>query len=323
MTYNPLVSAIIPTFNRRTMLLEAIDSVLHQTYSPIELIIVDDGSDDGTYEACAGRNDLTYVKINRGKQQTENSRLPKSFGANGVSAARNTGIRHCADRAAPQHQALGRRSAERHARAEFIALLDSDDLWRPAKIEKQIRYFEKNPEAMICQTEEIWIRKGRRVNAKNIHKKYSGEIFNRCLPRCIVSPSAVMFKKALLEKVGMFDETFPVCEDYELWLRVASKFPVALLPNPLTIKRGAHSGDAHSDQLSGQHSLDYYRIRALVKLLGQGQLSDTQKNAAASELKKKRNIFLLGCRKRGNERSYLEIQTLTAPFINCQVVTPA
>ena len=310
MTYNPLVSVVIPTFNRRAMLLKAIDSVLHQTYSPIELIIVDDGSDDGTHEACAGRNDLTYVRMNRGKPQTENSRLPKSFGTNGVSATRNTGIRRCADRAAPQHQAPDRRSAERRARAEFIALLDSDDLWQPTKIEEQIRYFEKNPEAMICQTEEIWIRKGKRVNAKNIHKKYSGDIFNRCLPRCIVSPSAVMFKKALLEKVGMFDETFPVCEDYELWLRVASQFPVGLLPDPLTIKRGGHA-----DQLSGQHSLDYYRIRALVKLLGQGRLSDAQKNAAAGELKKKRDIFLLGCRKRGNERSHREIEALTEEFI--------
>lgn len=290
MTYNPLVSTVIPTFNRRTMLLEAIDSVLHQTYSPIELIIVDDGSDDGAAEACSERKDLTYVKMNRGEPQTENFRLPKSFGANGVSAARNTGIR-C-------------------ARAEFIALLDSDDLWQPTKIEEQVRYFEKNPEAMICQTEEIWIRKGRRVNPRNIHRKYSGDIFNHCLPRCVVSPSAVMFKKALLEKIGMFDETFPVCEDYELWLRVASQFPVGLLPDPLTIKRGGHA-----DQLSGQHSLDYYRIRALVKLLGQGRLSDTQKNAAASELKKKRDVFLLGCRKRGNERSYLEIEALTEKFI--------
>ncbi len=289
MAYDPLVSAIIPTFNRRTMLLEAIDSVLRQTYSPIELIVVDDGSNDGTHEACMERKDLTYVQMDCGRPQIEHSRLPKSFGTNGVSAARNMGIQR--------------------ARAEFIALLDSDDLWQPTKIEEQVRYFEKNPEATICQTEEIWIRKGRRVNARNIHKKYSGDLFSQCLPRCIVSPSAVMFKKALLEKVGMFDETFPVCEDYELWLRVASQFPVGLLPNPLTIKRGGHA-----DQLSGQHSLDYYRIRALVKLLDQFTLSEDQKTAVLSELKTKRDVFLLGCRKRGNERSYKEIQTLTAPF---------
>ncbi len=289
MAYNPLVSAIIPTFNRRTMLLEAVDSVFRQTYSPIELIIVDDGSDDGTHEACAKRNDLTYVRMDSGRPQTEHSHLPKSFGTNSVSAARNMGIRR--------------------ARAEFIALLDSDDLWQPTKIEEQVHYFEKNSEAMICQTEEIWIRKGKRVNARNIHKKYSGDIFNQCLLRCIVSPSAVMFKKTLLEKVGMFDETFPVCEDYELWLRVASQFPVGLLPDPLTIKRGGHA-----DQLSGQHSLDYYRIRALVKLLDQSALSGDQKTAVLSELKTKRDVFLLGCQKRGNDRSYKEIQILTAPY---------
>ena len=302
MTYNPVVSAIIPVFNRRTLLKEAVDSVVAQTYPRIELIIVDDGSDDGASEDFMQRQDLRFLRLEKtsGKEASDHATaIPKSPGAEGVSAARNAGIKA--------------------ANGELIALLDSDDLWKPRKIEEQVRYFEKNPEAIICQTEEIWIRRGKRVNPKKIHKKCAGYIFEACLPRCIISPSAVMFRKLLLDEVGYFDESFPVCEDYELWLRVCAKYRVGLISEGLTIKRGGHA-----DQLSNQHSLDYYRIRALVKLLGSSFLDELQRKAATEELKKKCRVYLNGCRKRKNKASHAEILSLMQklPILELQIQDP-
>jgi len=191
----PLVSVIIPTFNRATMVVEALDSVLAQSYQSLEIIVVDDGSTDDTEVRLASYGERIKV-IRRALNR-------------GVSAARNCGIR----------QSCG----------HYVVLLDSDDLWLPKKIERQLDFFRKHPQAMICQTEEIWMRRGKRVNPKYKHRKYSGSIFPHCLPLCIVSPSAVMIKRELLSQVGLFDEQLPACEDYDLWLRIAAHHPIFLL----------------------------------------------------------------------------------------------
>jgi len=259
MSYKNVVSVIIPTFNRLTMLREAVRSALAQTYDLIELIVVDDGSTDGTEEEFTSKTDLTYIRTSQNR---------------GVSATRNLGMLR--------------------SRGEYLAFLDSDDLWEPEKIEAQVHFFGKNPELQIAQTEEIWYRRGQRVNPRKIHKKFGGEIFAHCLPRCVVSPSAVMLKRALLEKVGTFDESLPACEDYDLWLRVAAKVPIGLLPEPLTIKRGGHQ-----DQLSNQHSLDHYRIQALCKILNQNDLDELKRMQALRALQEKCMVYGRGCMKRG------------------------
>jgi len=257
----PLVSVIIPTFNRASMVVEAVDSVLAQSYQPLEIIVVDDGSTDDTEARLAGYGERIKVircSLNRG-----------------VSAARNCGIRRSC--------------------ASYVALLDSDDLWLPGKVERQMDFFLKQPEARICQTEEIWIRRGKRVNPRRKHRKYSGYIFPHCLPLCIVSPSAVMIKQELLSQVGLFDEQLPACEDYDLWLRIAAHFPIFLLEEPLIIKRGGHA-----DQLSGTVLfLDRYRIQSLCKLLQKEELSAAQRQQVLTELEEKSRIFRNGCLKRG------------------------
>lgn len=257
---NPaLVSVIIPTYNRRTYVREAIDSVLSQTYSPLELLVVDDGSTDDTpalLETYGGR-----IKVLR------------QFNC-GVSAARNLGIRS--------------------ARGAFIALLDSDDYWQPDKLALQMDWFDAHPEALICQTEEIWIRNGVRVNPGKRHEKQAGHIFEPSLALCLISPSAVMMRATLLEEIGLFDESLPACEDYDLWLRVTSKYPVGLVKTPAIVKRGGHV-----DQLSAMRELDKYRIHAIVKILQQGALSAAQRTAAIEMLTRKCRIYAAGCRKRG------------------------
>jgi len=253
-----LVSIIIPTYNRREMLKEAIDSVLAQDYAEKEIIIVDDGSTDGT-------RDLTKEYQGRIKYiYTENS---------GVSAARNIGIKE--------------------AKGELIAFLDSDDLWMPAKLSYQVEYFNDNPDIHICQTEEIWIRNGKRVNPKKIHKKYSGWIFEKCIPLCIVSPSAVMIRKKLFDNIGLFDEDMPACEDYDLWLRIASRYQIITLPKPMITKRGGHE-----DQLSKQWGLDKWRIYALEKVLKSGLKDERLIDLVKADIKRRREIYENGARKR-------------------------
>jgi glycosyltransferase involved in cell wall biosynthesis len=259
---SPLVSVIIPTYNRSTFVRQAVDSVLKQTFSDFELIVIDDGSTDTTRE-----NLLEYQGRIRYHYQPNQ----------GVSKARNQGLGLAGGR--------------------WIAFLDSDDLWLPGKLEAQVDFFSRNPLASVCQTEELWIRNGRRVNPGKKHQKFSGDIFAPSLRLCLVSPSAVMIKKEVFEQVGCFDEALPACEDYDLWLRISVRFPVYLLDRPLIIKRGGHA-----DQLSRTvPALDRYRIQALVKLLNSGGLTETQQALAWRELKTRCRIYGQGCLKRGRD----------------------
>ncbi len=253
------ISVILPTYNRAWILREAVDSVLAQDYPNVELIVVNDGSTDETRIVLEEYGDRIIVL------EQENR---------GVSAARNLGISS--------------------ASGELISFLDSDDFWLPGKLSVQAAFFHDHHEALICQTEEIWIRDGRRVNPKRKHKKQSGMIFEPSLALCLVSPSAVMIRRELFEEVGLFDETLPACEDYDLWLRVAWKYPVHLIDAPLIVKRGGHA-----DQLSGAPGLDKYRIRALRNIIESGRLSTGQRQAAVNTLRGKCAIYANGCLKRG------------------------
>jgi len=256
---NPLVSVVIPTYNRGWILKEAVESVLAQNFEDFELIVVDDGSTDHTPDILSAYQDnITVVR-------QENR---------GVSAARNRGIAV--------------------ASGALIAFLDSDDLWMPEKLSGQVKFFHSNPDALICQTEEIWIRRGHRVNPKNKHKKRSGMIFRPSLSLCLVSPSAVMAKRKLFETVGLFDESLPACEDYDLWLRVSCRHPVFLIDTPLIVKRGGHE-----DQLSRASGLDRFRIQAIKKIIRSNVLSEDQHIAAAKVLREKCLIYAGGCSKRG------------------------
>ncbi|MGD8894277.1 MAG: glycosyltransferase [Desulfobacterales bacterium] len=257
----PRVSVIIPTYNRGWIIREAIDSVMVQDYRDFELIVVDDGSTDNTPDILDSFRD--EIRVLRQENQ-------------GVSAARNRGLAAASGR--------------------FIAFLDSDDLWLPQKLLRQVEFFNKNPDAQICQTEETWIRKGVRVNPKKRHKKPRGMIFEPSLALCLVSPSAVMIRASLFEKVGGFDETLPACEDYDLWLRISSRYPVYLIDTPLIIKRGGHN-----DQLSASPGLDKFRIASLKKIVTSDLLSRTQYKAAVKTLKEKCKIYAAGCLKRGRE----------------------
>ncbi len=266
------VSVIIPTYNRAAWVMEAVASVLAQTYRDFELIVVDDGSTDGTLAALASLGG--EVKILRREERQ------------GVSAARNLGAR----------AAVG----------DWLAFLDSDDLWLPDKLACQVEYLKANPDLVICQTEETWIRNGVRVNPPEACRKVGGDIFLPSLQRCLVSPSAVMLHRRLFEEMEGFDENLPAAEDYDLWLRIAWRHPVGLVPEPLVIKRGGHA-----DQLSRQWGLDRFRIRALMKLLVEPCLPLEYRQAAVSTLAEKCRIYAQGCEKRGRWAEAREYEAIS------------
>jgi len=254
------VSVIIPTYNRFSFLVESIESVLSQTFSDFELIIVDDGSSDGTGKVREiYRDRIKYI-------YQENS---------GASSARNSGIQA--------------------SKSEYICFLDSDDLWEKEKLDIQVNFLDKNFAYDVCYTDEIWIRNGVRVNPKKTHKKYSGMIYDKCLPLCIISPSSVMMRREIFDRVGLFDESLPVCEDYDMWLRISKDYPVFFIEKKLIIKRGGHS-----DQLSHRYwGNDRFRIKALLKMLEDSTLSPEQRELTINELRKKCDILSKGFFKRG------------------------
>ncbi len=255
----PTVSVIIPTYNRRIYLPEAVDSVLKQTYPPTEIFVVDDGSTDGTEELF----------------KKSSSNLRYLYQANqGVASARNLGISQ--------------------AQGEWLAFLDSDDYWLPRKLEHQMEFHRKNSHYRISQTEETWIRNGTRVNPMKKHSKPSGWIFEPSLSLCLISPSSVLISREIFKQIGRFDESFPVCEDYEWWLRATPFFPIGLIRKALIVKRGGHA-----DQLSKRYwGMDRFRIKAMEKTLRDLPLSREQRDACLKELEKKCRIYAQGCSKR-------------------------
>ncbi len=258
----PQITAILPTWNRAEWLEKSIQSVLDQTFGDFELVVVDDASKDSTAE---------IIERYSGKIRTI------VFSENrGVSAARNAAIKN--------------------SDSEWIAFLDSDDFWHPDKLQKQIAQTKMRPACPLHFTDEIWIRNGVRVNPKKKHQKKEGWIFQPSLALCLMAPSTVILRRELFEVHGLFDENLPVCEDYDLWLRLTAQHPVALLNEKLMTRHGGHA-----DQLSqSDWGIDRYRVQSIQKILKTESLRPEDRTAAMRMLIEKCGILAKGFRKRGN-----------------------
>lgn len=185
----PKVSVIIPSYNRAKLLGRAIDSVLHQTFSDYEIIVVDDGSKDNTKDVLkAYDGKIKYIyQANRG-----------------ISGARNQGIKE--------------------ARGEYIAFLDSDDSWIPEKLAEQIKVLEANKNVGIVYSKLQMINdKGEHCGVKPKHK--SGKNFRELIEiGGDIPTSSVMARRECFEKVGVFDESLQQMEDIDMWIRIAKNY---------------------------------------------------------------------------------------------------
>lgn len=272
----PSVSVIIPVFNRKNYLTRAVESVLQQTSTDLECIVVDDGSDDGSDQLPCLRDERVRV-IRLGERC-------------GVSRARNEGVKI--------------------SRSPWIAFLDSDDEWLPGKLKKQLQWQAAHPGIRILQSRELWIRNGVRVNPPAYCEKKSGNLFPESLERCMITPSSVLMEKALFTALGGFNESLPACEDYDLWLRITARHEVGLVDEHLLRRFGGHD-----DQLSGTTvpALDRFRVRSLLGLL-YGELTDSQRQLVVTQLVKKTTILANGYRKRGNQELYEQYSTIAKRY---------
>ena len=258
------ISVIIPTYNRKHLISRAIKSVINQSLKPFEIIVVDDGSTDGTYEFI----NQFFPEIRVIRQSN-----------NGVSSARNLGLKN--------------------AKGNWIAFLDSDDEWLFKKLELQKKAIDHLDKYLICHTNEIWIRNGTRVNQMKKHQKHGGFIFEKSLDICRISPSSVLINKKIFEHIGKFDETLKICEDYDLWLRISSRYPVLFLDEMLIKKYGGHESQLSKNTIG----IEQYRIKSLEKILKNIKLSKLQFDSGVAMILKKLEIYKTGLIKRKKKRN--------------------
>jgi glycosyltransferase involved in cell wall biosynthesis len=309
----PLVSVVIPAYNRPRLVQEAVESVLAQTFGDLELILVDDGSTDETPAVLAE----LAAQASRSAPGTPVPTAGEPVGRITVHRMAHDG-----------HPGAVRNRGAELAEGRYLAFLDADDLWYPQKLERQLQLPDP---PRLSHTREQWIRNGREISQKGMDHAREGWIFEDALKKCTIGPSTVMMERALFEEHGGFREDLEIAEDYELWLRITARHAVAYLDEPLTVKRAGHG-----DQLSEKYGqIERFRIEALRDLVqsgyfercdaergpaGGGGFGDAGEGAAhpgapagggatnaspptaplaLAELARKCRIYAAGCEKRG------------------------
>ena len=210
----PLVSVIMPTYDRAAVLMEAVESVLRQTYPHLELLVIDDGSTDDTLER------LNKIEDGRLRVILANHR--------GAASARNRGLKE--------------------ARGEFIGFCDSDDLWVAEKLTWQVDYLRKHPEASLVYGDAASFRDGK-IEIRSYFKERTpsqGDAFPALLQKNFIPSGSVLMRKVCLDEIGYFNESLKTSEDYELWLRFCLRFQVSYVSKVL-VKVRRHSGNITSD----------------------------------------------------------------------------
>lgn len=216
---SPKISVVIPTFNQANYLAEALESVFHQTYRDFEVIVVDDGSTDGTQALLSRYNSKIrcFIQPNGGR-----------------AGARNTGLKE--------------------AKGDYIAFLDSDDIWKEDRLERSLQALEKVPAAGLIHGEvEAIDFEGSLLREKTdkIKKVYQIQRkkptdYHLVLERYAIFSSTVLFRKSCLETVGLYDSRFGLYEDYDWYLRFALNYPIHLMEGPPVAQYRIHEGNVSS-----------------------------------------------------------------------------
>jgi glycosyltransferase involved in cell wall biosynthesis len=286
---DPLVSVIIPVYNRRKLLADAVRSVLMQSFGDLELIVVDDGSDDGTVHSLGPLSADPRIRL----------LAPPRSGMAG--AVRNRGAAA--------------------ARGRWLAFLDSDDIWLPEKLSQQFSLLRElgslGRHPRIIHGREVWLRGDRIISQKGQRHRRDGEIFSDALAKCIIGPSTVMMERRLYLESGGFREDLEIAEDYEFWLRITALEPVAWLSEACIIKRAGSW-----PQLSEKYGqIEKFRIQGLLRLVkdswfaghrrdgeNDGDAALLRQHQAEQTLAKKCRIYAAGCRKRGRLEEALRFE---------------
>ncbi len=279
----PKVSVIIPAYNAEKYIAETLDSVVNQTYSDFEVIIVDDGSKDGT---------VSIIKQYQGKYPEKIRLIQKENG--GPASARNVGIKV--------------------ATGEYIAFIDADDLWLPRKLEKQISFFESQPTqvGLVYTDGKKFDDDGTWTLPEHLRHNYiEGRIYKDLLRSNVIPNQSVVVRNECFDQVGLFSESPKIVssEDYDMWLRIARKFEISFLNEVLSLYREHNLGiskryeqsinaniavlENHLKMADGNKELEYV-IKDLISQdlfsLGYYSLKDGNKTLARSEIGKSLNI---------------------------------
>ena len=214
----PKVSVVIPAYNAMNYLPETVESVLRQTFTDFEVLIVDDGSSDHIKQWASGLVDPRVKLISQ-----ENQGLP---------GARNTGIAQ--------------------TQGEYIAFLDADDLWEATKLEKQVRCLEDNPAVGLVHTWMVLVDEQGKSTGRVMPSNAEGDVWKQLVEKNVIGCPSVIVRRSCFETVGVFDRSLRSLEDWDMWIRIATRYPFAVIKEPLAYYRQLPSSMSKNCQVMEQ-----------------------------------------------------------------------
>ncbi len=207
MTPGPFISVIVPTYNRLELLKLTLDSVRKQTFRDFEIVVVDDGSTDGTWEWLEDQADLRAL------------RQPNS----GIATSRNNGAAA--------------------ARGRWFAFLDHDDLWAPEKLQIQADFIRDNPEVALVAARHV--RLGNRYSRPERPTWIKGDLLVKVFSESFIHTSSVVIKREVFDKIGGFPARYRFADEFDVWLRIARDYPIAFVDQPLVFIRFYEANTSH------------------------------------------------------------------------------
>ena len=222
----PKVSVVIPAYNAMSYLPETVESVLKQTFTDFEVLIINDGSSDQIAQWFSQVTDPRVKLISQ-----ENQGLP---------GARNTGIAH--------------------AQGEYVAFLDADDLWEPSKLEKQVVCLEDKPAVGLVYTWAVLVDEGGNFTGRVIASHLEGDVWKNLLEDDMIrNGSSPMIRRCCFETVGGFDRSIDAAGDRDMWIRIAARYPFAVVKEPLLRYR------EHSNGMSKNRQKMFESLRTVIE----------------------------------------------------------